>query len=89
MNSITELEKQVRELELKAGGGKALDAARTEALTRRIVGTEYTTAEERYAAQALVIRLSRLGRVIQAAPRRGAKEPRAADNTPRRRHARY
>lgn len=49
-------------LRLSPDAVEAATAAGIEPLIRLVVGTDYATAEERYAAQALVIRLEGLRR---------------------------
>ena len=64
--SLAEFTRLVSELEQATKTDQA--HAQAKSLTWRIVATDYATAEERYAAQALVIRLSRFGRVITTDP---------------------
>jgi hypothetical protein len=74
MSSLTGLEQFVRALE-ESAQHKAPGPAHAETLTRTIVAADYATAEERYAAQALVIRLYRLGRTDTRRGRQNRPRP--------------
>jgi hypothetical protein len=73
VSTIEDFAERVRRIEAGVPPGPLTPAEAVAALEADIVGTEWATAEKRYAAQALIVRLSRARQSLDQAARGPAR----------------